>query len=46
MRWINTILKPSISLKNIKKLKVEDYIKAIATVLQEKDTYNYLVPMI
>ena len=34
MRWINSILKPSISLKNLKKLKVEDFIKAIATVLQ------------
>jgi hypothetical protein len=43
MRWINAILKPSISLKNLKKLKVEDFIKAIATVLQEKDTFNYLV---
>lgn len=43
MRWANIILKPSISLKHLKKLKVEDLLKAIATVLQEKDTYNYLV---
>lgn len=33
-RWINVILKPSISLKNLKKLKVEDFLKAISTVLQ------------
>lgn len=43
MRWVNLLLKPNISLKNIKKLKVEDFLKAITTVLQEKDTYNYLV---
>lgn len=43
IRWVNIILKPNISLKHLKKLKVDDLLKAITTVLQEKDTYNYLV---
>ena len=45
MRWVTVILKPSISMKNLKKLRVEDFMKAISTVLQEKDTYNYLVSL-
>ncbi len=43
MRWVNIILKPNISLKHLKKLKVEDFLKAIATVLQEKETYTPIV---
>ena len=42
-RWINAILKPNPSLKNLKKLKAEEMSKAIATVLQEKEVYNYYV---
>lgn len=42
-RWVNIILKPSLSLKNLKKLKVEDFLKAITTVLQEKETFNFFV---
>jgi menaquinone-dependent protoporphyrinogen IX oxidase len=44
-RWVNIILKPSISLKNLKKLKVEEFVKAITTVLQEKETFNYFVAL-
>jgi hypothetical protein len=43
IRWVNVVLKPNISLKHLKKLKVDDFLKAVTTVLQEKDTYNYLV---